>query len=197
VSSSAIARTTSAGTKARGDAAAPGEDHRVRGVLAAAALRHALGRGDDAHHADRKHGHDRRSQRRGHEHAVAVPTFEQRLHGSPIMAEAVEQTRAGIEQQVRRHLGRGIVDRLLRGRSPVDPLEQQRAELREDHELGQEELGLRSRQEADEVVDAAGRASEGAGEPPLLLLDGPGHAAGLRIARPHDRLADGDSIDCR
>ena len=61
--------------------------------------------------------------------SVSVSTFEERLHGSPIVAEPVEQTGPGVEQQVRRHQGCGVVDRVLRGSSTVDSLEEQRTEL--------------------------------------------------------------------
>jgi hypothetical protein len=113
------------------------------------------------------------------------------------VGEAVEQTRASIKQKVGRHLGCGVVDGLLRGGSPVDPSEQKRTELREDRDLGQKQLSLRGGQEADEIIDIAGRQPQRAGEPAVFLLGGPGHVAGLRIACPYHRTADCDSIDCR
>jgi hypothetical protein len=113
------------------------------------------------------------------------------------MGEAVEQARADVEEQVRRHLGRRFENGVFRGGSRVDTCKQQRAELRKDRDLGQEELGLCRRQEADEILDSACRPHQHAGQPLVFLLGRPGHAARLRIFGPHRGAADRDPVDHR
>jgi hypothetical protein len=161
------------------------------------ALRGAVRRGDDPHHPDRQKRDNRRSERLGDEHALSVSPFEERLHRSLLVGEAVEQTRASIKQKVGRHLGGGVVDGLLRGGSPVDPSKQKGTELREDRDLRQKRLSLRGRQEADEIIDIACRQPQRTGEPAVFLLGSPRHLAGFRVACPYHRTADRDSIDCR
>jgi hypothetical protein len=150
---------------------------------------------DDSDDARGKGRHDGRGQALRDEHAVAVTTLEERLDGALGIREAVDQSRAGVDQQVRRDGARGLVDRVLGLQTGVHLREQQRLELSENLDLRFEQLGLRSPQHANELFDAMGRAEHRASEPCALLRDRAGHVSRGRVARPDDRAAYRDSLD--
>ena len=169
----------------------------MRGAVGRA-LRGAVGRGDDAHDASRQGRDDRRRERLDDEHPVSVAAVEVRLHRAGIVvADAVEKARAGVEQEVGRHLRRGLVHRVLGRGSRVDPFEQHRPELDQDRELGPEELCFARGQPGDEIFEVAHGLLEQSSQAPALFVDRAGRASRHRIAGPYDRAPDRDAVDHR
>ena len=126
------------------DVPAPGEDGGVRGVPASF-LRGILGARDDPHDARGERGDHRRRQLLNDEHAISLASLEQGLDRALFVRETIEQARTRVGKQFDRDRPGRRVDRVLRFRAAIDAAEELRTQLREDGDLGLEELSLRAR----------------------------------------------------